>query len=61
VARLDLPAGQAVTMAVTVGTHHGRAVMFPRGTVLWVATVETAGSSRAATDFQKSLDTLHLP
>jgi membrane protease YdiL (CAAX protease family) len=61
VALLDLPAGQAVTMAVTVGTHHGRAVMFPRGTVLWVATVETAGSSRAATDFQKSLDTLHLP
>jgi len=61
VALLDLPAGQAVTMGVTVGTHHGRAVMLARGRVLWVATVETAGSSRAATDFQKALDTLHLP
>jgi len=61
VALLDLPAGQAVTMAVTVGTHHGRAVMFPRGKLLWVATIETAGSTRAATDFRSSLDTLHLP
>jgi|GEM_PF-1909717 len=61
VALLDLPAGQAVTMAITVGAHHGRAVMLTRGRVLWVATVETAGSARAATDFQRALNTLHLP
>ncbi len=61
VALLDLPAGPAVSMAVTVGTRQGRAVMFTRGTELWVVSVETAGSARAATDFQESLNTLQLP
>jgi len=61
VALLDLPAGPAVSMDVTIGSHHGRAVMFTRATDLWVASVETAGSSRAAIDFQEALQTLQLP
>jgi len=58
---LDLPAGPAVSMTATIGNHHGRAVMLTRGTELWVTTVETAGSARAATDFEGALNTLQLP
>jgi membrane protease YdiL (CAAX protease family) len=58
---LDLPAGPAVIMGVTVGTHHGRAAMLPRGTDLWVVSVETAGSEKASSDFTDALNTLHLP
>jgi membrane protease YdiL (CAAX protease family) len=57
---LELPAGNAVMMRATVGSHEGRVVLLPRGTIIWIATVETAGSDRAARDFQRALSTLRL-
>ncbi|MFN2608929.1 MAG: hypothetical protein ABR511_13745 [Acidimicrobiales bacterium] len=61
VAVLDLPAGRAVMLAATVRGHEARLVMLPRGALVWIAAVETAGSHRAAVDFQRSLSTLGLP
>lgn len=58
---LDLPAGRAVLMRATVQGHEARLVMLPKATVVWIVTLETAGSSRAQSDFQRALSTLTLP
>jgi len=58
---LDIHAGRAVMMKASLDNHEGRVVMLPKGSIVWIATLETAGSARAQSDFQHALNTLTLP
>ncbi len=57
----QIPAGEAVRFDADVHGMTGEVVMLPRDTTLWIMTMQTQGSARAAHDFENILWSWTLP
>jgi hypothetical protein len=60
VREIEVPAGVAVEVDITLNGHHGNAVLLPADGQVYELVFLNAGSVKAIEDFSRMLDTLRL-